>query len=96
MNDCTTHQDCFTCTGDDLTTSQTCARFQECNDGGDGICDEMFEVDDVVNVYFISGSATTEETALIKVELTLEESEKWAKALTAGLITLASTAAMLF
>ena len=87
---CDPIKDCFTCTGDALTTHQTCYRFQECNVDGDGECDQTFRVGDVVDVYFISGSATTEETALIKVELTLEGNDA-ATALTAGLVTLAAT-----
>lgn len=71
-SDCTV-VDCFTCSGTDPTYTQTCYRYQECNDAdGDGVCEHMFQAEDAVTVYYISGEATTEGDALTNASLIIQ------------------------
>ena len=70
--DCTV-ANCFTCSGDDPTYTQTCYRYQECNDiDNDTVCDYMFKGEDTVTVYYISGEATTEGDALTNAQLIIQ------------------------
>ena len=99
-----TYKDCFTCSGDPFDKKQTCQRFQECNDEGDGKCNQLFKAKDEIEVYLISGAATTKEAALIKIDLNMEPvhnlevlGEDWAGVLTTGFLALtASAVAILF
>ena len=88
--------DCFTCSGDDPTYTQTCYRYQECNDtGGDGVCEHMFSHKDAVTVYYISGEATTEADALTNASLILQGFELTGAMTLLGTFVSAATAMLM-